>query len=362
MRVLFIVNATPQQIAEDQVRLASTRYRALMPARELVRLGLQVESRSFVDLMKPDFSCDADVIILQQPKIDLARIPLVLAEFYRTNVDGLQQTGRRLILDVSDFKLTAGGADDNARGVEPERLTAFRTLLLHLHEVSDAIVVPTATLGRLLAGHGVQSDKINVIPDPIEVRRGEPRFSPGIPLKLLWFGMLGSHWKALAALLQQDLIRIAEVMPLELHILCEPTTPDAVKRITGSALGRYTIRVAPWSVSMVEEALAASDIVVFPFDRSLFSAGKSNNRALQCLHAGRFVVAHPIDSYVELAEYCGVSEDLPTAITAALADPAGSLDRIRRGQEHVAKHYSPAAIGGRWADVISQVRAASSAA
>lgn len=351
MHILFIVNALPQQLAENEVVLASCRYRALIPARELAKLGIRAEVRSFIDAFRPDFASDADLVVLQQPKPDICAFAPVIAQYWN-NLDSLQRRGRPLLLDVSDYKF--GAEHDRVLGAQigAERVAFYRAALEELYRRCSGAVAPTEALGALLRPHLAADRPVCSIPDPVEVARGEPRFapSPSGPLRLLWFGYFGNHAAIMQHWLREDLDRIAARAPLDLRLLCEPLTPEQLAAAAGAAYRRHAIRADLWSVPALESALDSCDIVVLPFATgSAQAAGKSNNRALQALHAGRYVVAHPIDSYRPLAAFCGIDAALPAAIAAALADPAGTLERIRRGQAHVAAQYGPAAIGQRWA-------------
>lgn len=354
MKISFLVNALPQQLAENQVSLASTRYRAIIPARELGPLGIGAEVRTFIDTIRPDFDCDADLAILQQPKLDVCAFRPVIDQYWR-NIDLLQRGGRPLLLDVSDYKFGADHDRQLSSQIGPEKAAFYSAVVQELYRRCDGLIAPTDGLAALLRNHLPAERPIHVIPDPVEVARDEARFAPGRPLRLLWFGYFGGHAPIMQRFLLQDLDRIAAIAPFELSLLCEPQAVGLLSELAGPALQRHAVRTETWSVAALETALQACDLVVLPFAMtSMLSTGKSNNRALQALYAGRYVVAHPIDSYRLLSDFCGVDAALPEAIAAALADPAGTLGRLRRGQEHVARHYGPAAIGNLWAAMARQ--------
>src|SRR3546814_4321877 len=89
----------------------------------------------------------------------------------------------------------------------------------------------------------------------------------------------------------------------------------------------------------------------------MLAKGKSNNRLLQSLYAGRYAVANPLDSFQKLGDFVGLDRSIPAAITTALAAPAGVTDRIRRGQASVDRHYTPAAIADRWLEIYRDLSA-----
>ncbi|MEK9971414.1 MAG: hypothetical protein VW600_19935, partial [Ferrovibrio sp.] len=74
--------------------------------------------------------------------------------------------------------------------------------------------------------------------------------------------------------------------------------------------------------------------------------------------AGRYVVAHPLESYQALGDYIGLDASIAQGVTAALADPDGTSRRLQAGQDFVEAHYSPKAIAARWLAVREELQAA----
>src|SRR3546814_20882071 len=99
-------------------------------------------------------------------------------------------------------------------------------------------------------------------------------------------------------------------------------------------------------------SLARCDLVVLPGDTEAAGAkGKSNNRVLQSLYAGRCVVAHPLDSFQKLGNFVRLDRSIPAAIAATLADPAAAVARVRQGQAYLEQHYTPDAVTDRWLEI-----------
>lgn len=90
--------------------------------------------------------------------------------------------------------------------------------------------------------------------------------------------------------------------------------------------------------------------------RSRLVKGKSNNRALQALAAGRYVVAHPIESYRMLGDVIGLDASIADAVETAVSNPAATLARLQAGQDFVQARYSPAAIAARWLAVLGELK------
>src|SRR5690606_30504260 len=145
MKISFIVNALPQQLAENQISLASCRYRAIIPARELDRLGIETGVRSFLDTARPDFDCDADLAILQQPKLDICKFQPVAAQYWR-NIERLQRGGRPLLLDVSDYKFGADHDRQLAGQIGSANAAFYNAVVRELYRRCDGLIAPTEGL------------------------------------------------------------------------------------------------------------------------------------------------------------------------------------------------------------------------
>jgi glycosyltransferase involved in cell wall biosynthesis len=106
----------------------------------------------------------------------------------------------------------------------------------------------------------------------------------------------------------------------------------------------------PWSRPAVATELARADLVLLPQDAaSEWGRVKSHNRLVEALRAGRFAVASPIPSYLELGEFAWTGEPLADGVEWALAHPDNVLAKIHAGQDAVEKRFSPRKIGERWA-------------
>lgn len=355
MRIVFAANIMPEDLAAQGGVLASARYRALIPVEALKRDGLQAEVISYVDLFRPTFDAEIDLLVLHQPKIEIAQL-FKIASVFLDNMDRVRARGGVIAIDVSDFKFTPEFTQQAVRDFGQEAAQNYRQMLDAIFARSNAVTAATENLADLMRTALRGKLPVSVIDDVVEVERQPPRFAPGEELKLLWFGLMGSHVAAMQLFLNRDLALIEAMRPTKMTVVCEP-----LPKATGGYLTRgdkRPIQVIPWSVPVLERALADCDLVVLPFDvDSMLSRGKSNNRALQALYAGRAVVAHPIDSYLSLGDFIGLDRDLPHAVATALADPAAMAVKLERGQAHVAAQYSPATIGRRWRELATQLLA-----
>ena len=356
MRVTFAVNAAPGQLLQGAIALASARYRAAIPARVLSGLGWDADLVGLGSLFDPKPDLGADVLVLHQPKYHVA-VEARSFDGLWFALDSLARRGGRLVLDVCDYKF---GPDHDAvttRLIGAERAHRYRLLIDELHARCDALVVPTPALQRLEREHVARDVPIEVIDDPVEVAVGTPRFLPASPLRLLWFGMAASH-PGLGGFLRDDLSKITGAPAVEACVVSEPLGDGSRKFLASAARKGLALRFETWSLPSLEKALALSDIVTLPFDVvSIQAAGKSANRAAQALCAGRYVAAHPLESYRPLAEFCGIGPSIAESIDLALATPEKTLARIEAGQAHVLRHFAAPVIGKRWDEVLRVVRA-----
>ena len=355
MKVLFVVHAPAAELAGGEIKLASVRYRAAMPVAELRRMGLQAELLSTEQATAPGFLSDADIVVLAQPKESIFADGAPLGGLLKF-IQGVKAAGKKLVVDVCDLKLGEPYCAYIASLHGPGVADACRRFYPALLRMADAVVTPTAALGQRLRSYLPELRNAAIVADPIEVPLGEAAFAPdtGRPLQLLWFGFFGMHAAPVAAFCRDELPGLAAERPVHFTVMAGPEAENPVMALASSAHPAM-LRFQTWSVPALGQALQACDAVVLPLDYRTDSAvGKSNNRALQALYAGRPVFAHPIESYRELAAYCSISEDLSGAIRAALADPQACLDRTKAGQDYVARHYSIQAIAAAWSEVIGR--------
>jgi len=210
---------------------------------------------------------------------------------------------------------------------------------------------------------------VSVYPEPVEMARNEPhvprrglreRMAVGLArrakvgldpwrLRLLWFG----HSTNLPALLAvvPELDQLAEDVPLYLECVTQPGAPLAAKLTDRDTSFSVPLRIAvsPWSLDATRIALERSDAVLLPqLTDSPNRRAKSNNRLIDSVHAGRFAIAHPLPSYMELREYAWVGDTLGEGLRWLLRHPEEALKRLKRGQTYVAQRHSLEAFGQFW--------------
>jgi glycosyltransferase involved in cell wall biosynthesis len=324
---------------------ASMRLRVGIPARELSRrLPVFLVPLTYVE-------DDPDLTELGTPHgIVVGKAP---ARFFAERADTaaalvkwVEQMARKhpVIVDFSDDVLAAA---------EMTSHFGVADLQKRLLKACPATVPCEALRTRLLA----ETDHaIHVIEDPYETAQVTARFSPGDPLRLIWFGVFAASLKSY---LESELSGIAGRMSARAVQLAFVTYAEAaplvreLDHVVRSVNPRFSINHVPWSLDTMAAELARADLVLLPQDAmSAWGRVKSHNRLVEALRAGRFAIASPIPSYLELADYAWVGTDLAAGIEWALRHPDEVQDRLAAGQAYVAERFAPAVIGAKWAELL----------
>jgi glycosyltransferase involved in cell wall biosynthesis len=214
--------------------------------------------------------------------------------------------------------------------------------------------VPCAALRTRLSAEGHQG--IHVIEDPYETAQAPPRFSPGEPLRLVWFGVFAAPLKSYLESELSGIARRTSARAMELAFVTYAEAAPLVKELE-HAVRRvspcFSINHVPWSLETMALELARADLVLLPQDASSpWGRVKSHNRLVEAIRAGRFAIASPIPSYLELASYAWVGTDLAAGIEWALQHPIEVQERLEAGQAYVAERFAPAVIGAKWAELL----------
>jgi glycosyltransferase involved in cell wall biosynthesis len=362
MRVVYAVNIEPHAPPAQTAQLASARYRGLIPAGQLQRDGHRAEVTAVMELFRPDFDTRLDLLVLHQPKHDILLLANVI-KVLLDRLDAIRRQGGRIVVDVSDFKLSPDFLEAMAKAFGPDKAQTYRNILQAVFARCDAVTAPTEALAEQMRAALAQARPVFVIDDVVEVAQQPAKFAPeqtpGQELQLLWFGFLTAHVAALRQLVHDDLPKIRARHPARLKLVCEKLPSSESRQVFGAAEpAAFGVDYEQWSVPVLEAALADCDLVVLPFDADAASSkGKSNNRALQALAAGRYVVAHPLESYQSLRDVIGLDASIASGVETAMRDPAATLARLQAGQDVVQARYSPAANAAHWLAVLGKLKA-----
>jgi hypothetical protein len=335
LRILFATIAPLRQgPAGPTSDLASARYRVLIPAQQLARLGHQVQIATLPDGGWPaairDAACDVLVISksFHPHNEELAR--------------AVKARGARVAVDFCDDHFA-----------HPQHGAHFHNLAT----LADRIVASTEAMAQAVRRH--TSREAVVISDPVEGPRGVPRFEPRLPaLRLAWFG----HPTNLNGLLAKagELHALAARMPVRLSIVTAPvaeTTVLLAKLVEGHE-SRIQAELVPWSLEATWKTLAGTDATWIPVADSQGKAVKSPNRLLESAWAGRLAVADPVPAYMPFADLTPIGDGLERGIMKALEDPATVVSNLGEMQQRIARSHSAFACGGEWAAALEAVEQA----
>jgi len=198
---------------------------------------------------------------------------------------------------------------------------------------------------------------VTVIEDPYEAVELAPWRAPGSnPIRICWFGntartTLPSLTQSLGAILA----RYPEAgFSIELVTAARWDMVRTLAEQLAASRPGVEFVFTEWSLASTWQALERCDFVLLPHARrDPWVQGKSHNRLVAAIAAGRLALASPIPSYLELKEYAWVDDDLAGGIAWAMQNPAAARERVARGQEEVQRRFSPAAVAEKWAQTLA---------
>jgi hypothetical protein len=326
MRIAFVVTMAPlrQGPTGPTSDLASVRYRALIPAQSLSRLGHAVQLISVPQGPPPqqlrELACD--VVVLS-----------------KSNNPGNEELIR--ILKARGVRIVADFCDD--RFADPEIGPHFRNLAM----LADEVVAATEAMAAAVRLH--TGREALVVTDPVEGPRREPRFAPALPrLRIAWFGHQSNIWglrekahelKALMARVPLSLALVTKVMP---------ETRDLAQEFAAFDPARLQVELIAWSPETTWKAIEDSDCVWIPIAAMEKNVVKSPNRLLEALWAGRLAVADALPSYMPFADFTPVGTGLEQGVMAAFADRAATERRIGEAQRRIGRLHSAFECGRLW--------------
>ena len=315
MRVVWVSFAPLRKTAAGFTSdLASVRYRLTIPAQaipgsKVTHIGPGANRRTLLERF-----AGADAAVFGKLDHSLAQAAVELAA-------ALRSRGVRVIADFSDDHFG-----------HPVLGPGYRALA----NAADAVVASTPDLAEVVRAK--TPARVSVVTDPVEGARGEPSAALARPPRLLWFG----HPLNL------------DTLPFGLSQL--EKVDFSLTIVTSPGMGAENLgqRFRAWSTDAVFEELRWCDAVIIPSNpHDPRKAVKSPNRFPESVWAGRFVVAHPLPAYEALASCGWVGEHLGDGVAWLREHFDEARQRVRAGQELVARQFSPEAIGRAWLAAIT---------
>ena len=201
---------------------------------------------------------------------------------------------------------------------------------------ADLVTCCTETLAeRIKESTGICA---TVIPDPYELPEAIPKWSRHMD-RWCWFGS------------QLNLDTMKHVVvdgPLEIVTgEISNATRDVIQRMS-----TVRVKVTPWSILNLTEALDRADFVAIPQHLTKKGMAKSANRAVEALRRGKMVIATPIPALKPLSEFilyaASNAKDYSSAATWVRANVEYIQSMIIKGQAYVAENYTPTRIASLW--------------
>ena len=348
MKIAWVIFGALEQSAQGLTSsVASIRYRALLPALELAKSGVD---SNFVVIPPQGEPVDSGAVDVDVDAVVFCKSFNALNE---TLAQRARERGAQVVFDISDNHF-----------VTPQYAAHYRAMVGLAH----SITVPTTAMAQAVQEHTGRSAL--VIPDPVEGHRATPvldapgwgiprgwlqsrlsRAPAAAPLRLLWFG----HPANLPALgiFAGHLGKVLAQGPVLLRVVSQ-AGPEADAACAMLAQHGVANEFVPWSLAATRTALDWCHLVVIPSGTGHERARvKSANRLVESLWAGRYVVASPIEAYQDFAEYAWVSDDLADGILWAVRHHEVALRQIAHAQEHIAENLTQAAAAAQWLGAVS---------
>ena len=240
MKVVWVTPETDLRESPEgnYSRIASVRYRAIIPARGLVARG---HKTSVIGLGRKCFDsvCDqiagSDLVVFRKNYDD--------AECTEQMLRKMRDLGVKTLFDISDDRFQQNPGPH----------------LLHMIAQVNAVVTASPVLQQSVRQHAGRDS--SVVGDPFEGPRGEPRWSPGARLKALWFGH-GTNLDSLQRAFP-SLLHAGKKKPIDLRIVTKGI--DGIEHDCKVFNSKYrhalAMRYARWSVEETWSSLAATDFV-----------------------------------------------------------------------------------------------------
>jgi glycosyltransferase involved in cell wall biosynthesis len=198
---------------------------------------------------------------------------------------------------------------------------------------------------------------VSVIEDPYERETAQPpAFIPQPKVRLAWFGVFGPPLMPFLTDAFSAVAGRVSPRPAELRFITHVSQAGLAREL-GEKLRAvhpgFMLHFVPWSREAVAAELAKAHLVLLPQDTNgPWGRVKSHNRLVESLRAGRFAIASPIPSYVEMKDYAWVGASLGDGVLWALSHRNAVLAKIRAGQMYVEQRFTPKVIGERWAKAL----------
>jgi glycosyltransferase involved in cell wall biosynthesis len=242
--------------------------------------------------------------------------------------------GIKVIVTIADWNLEK----------KTEHDVIQNQIKLSLSKLANCIIVPTMTKSLFI------KDKLNinteVIPDCIRFTHSEPISKIIEPLELVWFGNNSNH----DTFLEKALPEIFSVN-IKVNIKVITRLIDNIKKnIKKKYFSNIKFYFVEWTPEMVKEVIL-SDIAIIPYLNDNRRLVKSQNRIVDAMSMGRFVITSDVSLADEFKSFCYVG-DIGEGCKWVLKNPKKALIKCNLGKQYVDNKFSVKKISKLWEKII----------
>jgi len=342
--------------------LATNRYRAIIPARELRSRGHQVHFISASDWQR-DIADPPDVVVLGKLLMSQdSNECLRLSQRVLTQANLALAQGVAVIADFNDDHF-----DHPVLGHHWRSAAALATLCTAGSNSMASAVARHARGPVVVVGDPIASPvrEPRVFRRALGVSRLLSRLLPtfGPPrLKLVWYGH-PSNWPAMEHW-ARDLEALSKEQPFLLWLVTKPSQNiqawvDAFNRKNAPAALAEWVQ---WDEETQWSYLRDADAVLLPSDPADPKlAVKSGNRLTDALNAGRYVVASAVPSYRPFDAFCSLTEEPAKALQWMIQNPDQALAMVSAGRNAARRLASVACVAEEWGSAFTSAMKANQA-
>lgn len=198
-------------------------------------------------------------------------------------------------------------------------------------DLADTVTCNTESMAKVIKEKTGKEAKL--VKDPITFPRYDVEINMDSDPNILWFG----HASNLSSLMA-----VASKIPYNITCI---TNID--KKISEG-----NVKAVPWEIGLVEHIIQFFDIVIIPTSEYRhYAQMKSSNRAVDALHAGRFVVTDNPRIYGEFSDFIWIG-DIAEGIQWYVDNPTQAYHKTKEGQLYVGVNYNHEVIHEQWKKVL----------
>lgn len=198
----------------------------------------------------------------------------------------------------------------------------------------DELVVCTSHMSKILFDECGKDSTIIEDPWEVSINDSPANFMKKEVFNLLWFGSTTN--------LNSIISRINDIGDHNLTLVTNHKDGDYL--INGKR-----VKIVDYSLATLAHQLEICDLVIIPQEINTKSKMvKSHNRLVDSIRAGKFVIASPIPSYIELRDYAYIGELKNGLDWISKINPNQIINKINEGKNYVNKRFSPDLIGMKW--------------